>query len=369
MNRVSDYVLYFPSIEFQNDNWVKSSLLFWDKIYRIVPEGYEPRDSTIVSEARECDLIRDINLEKKEVRETGDYFLDFFERAGDKIPVALRHESYENLNCYIHKTKVDNRLYRYLDEIEEKYYGGRWFNFPSMIGKGYMFCLASVVSKNRGGMSLSTDNPDFLPASTYFAENGNIDMAEQNMQSEGFYSALILKGLMPVNLSDVSIKDIIEFVDEEKYKKEKLRDKLREFSSELSHCESPAAAKELVEDYRMQIEKEKDELKRSISTLNILRPSITTFLMAGLPIATGILKYLQGNSTEPFDIYSLGNSISIGALSTYKDLSDVKSKRKENSYATYLLDVNKTFNRNDSNTSQFHRKNVRAFKNFIQGRK
>jgi len=37
--------LYYPSIEFQSEEWVKMALLFWDHGYRIVPVGHTPNDS------------------------------------------------------------------------------------------------------------------------------------------------------------------------------------------------------------------------------------------------------------------------------------------------------------------------------------
>ena len=43
-SKISDYILYYPSIEFQSMDWVKSSILLWDNVYRIVPKGYEPND-------------------------------------------------------------------------------------------------------------------------------------------------------------------------------------------------------------------------------------------------------------------------------------------------------------------------------------
>ena len=37
-------ILYYPTIEFQSETWVKASLLFWDKIYRIVPANYSGKN-------------------------------------------------------------------------------------------------------------------------------------------------------------------------------------------------------------------------------------------------------------------------------------------------------------------------------------
>ena len=40
--------LYYPFIHFKNDNWLKMSALYWDKMGRIVPEAYKTIDSDTV---------------------------------------------------------------------------------------------------------------------------------------------------------------------------------------------------------------------------------------------------------------------------------------------------------------------------------
>src|SRR3989304_1556073 len=42
--------LYFPYFHFPNDEWLKVSSLYWDKVYRIVPKNYRTdRDTEIVN--------------------------------------------------------------------------------------------------------------------------------------------------------------------------------------------------------------------------------------------------------------------------------------------------------------------------------
>ena len=40
--------LYFPYIHFQNEDWLKYTLLYWDGVKRIVPRSYYPEDSEAV---------------------------------------------------------------------------------------------------------------------------------------------------------------------------------------------------------------------------------------------------------------------------------------------------------------------------------
>ena len=53
-------ILYYPTIEFQTETWVKASLLFWDKIYRIVPTHYRTNDSDEIKIAISNGFIEDI---------------------------------------------------------------------------------------------------------------------------------------------------------------------------------------------------------------------------------------------------------------------------------------------------------------------
>lgn len=44
--------LYYPSVEFRDPVWIRQACLIWDCIYRIVPEGYSPKDTDFVTTYR-----------------------------------------------------------------------------------------------------------------------------------------------------------------------------------------------------------------------------------------------------------------------------------------------------------------------------
>lgn len=50
--------LYYPHIEFQNEAWVKSSLLLWEHVYRVVPKDYTPHDSNEIKALIDAGLVR-----------------------------------------------------------------------------------------------------------------------------------------------------------------------------------------------------------------------------------------------------------------------------------------------------------------------
>ena len=68
--------LYYPTIEFKNDAWVKLAVLYWDKLGRIVPSGYRPNDSETVKRlAGELDFIKDFPPQLDEKRQLANMFI------------------------------------------------------------------------------------------------------------------------------------------------------------------------------------------------------------------------------------------------------------------------------------------------------
>jgi hypothetical protein len=55
--------LYYPFIHFKSDSWLKAAALYWDKMGRIVPYGYETRgdSETVRRLADELDFIQNFN--------------------------------------------------------------------------------------------------------------------------------------------------------------------------------------------------------------------------------------------------------------------------------------------------------------------
>ena len=72
-------VLYYPTIEFMDEVWLKSSLCVCDKVFRIVPDSYHPKDSDEVKIAIDNGVVENISLTEQDLSETADEFIDFVE--------------------------------------------------------------------------------------------------------------------------------------------------------------------------------------------------------------------------------------------------------------------------------------------------
>lgn len=329
MSKPSDSVLYYPSIEFQSDNWVKSSLLFWDKIYRIVPPSYTPCDSETVIEATRHGLIKNISVDDKDKKIAEKKFNEFYESL-PFIPAGLEMRPYHR----IHTEKIDDRLYPKLEKIAQKWYNEKWSYPPAHVAKGYMFCLSKIVADRRN-ISRATDDSDAWTISPYFTEKGDFGEDLCNPGAKTYYSALLIKDIFPANISEVSIEEIIKFLDERMDLKAELRNEIFGFVSDLSKCESEDFINETIEDYKSKIESIKQELVKSTEFWN--KDNLYFLLSIGLPLSNYVFEALA-HPANPFSI----NDVCIGsitAIAAYLSNKYRKNSNRGNSYYSYLIDM------------------------------
>ncbi len=334
MSKPSDSVLYFPSIEFQSDEWVKSSLLFWDKIYRIVPQGYTPCDSATVLEATRHGLIKNISLDERDKENAAKKFMEFYERLPLK-PAGLEIRQHHRINV----GKIDDRLYPLLGEIAQKWYNEDWYYVPEPIARGYMFYLSKIAADRRN-ISRATDNRDSWTVSPYFVEKGNFSENVYDSDAKTYYSTLLIDDLIPANISEVPIGEIITFLEDRSDLKAELRLELFEFGAELSRCDSEDFTKEVIEAHKGEIENKKTDLKKSAGFWN--STNLFFLFSVGLPISNSVYKAFA-DPADPFSIYNISSSCFIGAVAAYSNYRIAKKKERGNSYLSYLIDMDKQF--------------------------
>ncbi|MDZ4153545.1 hypothetical protein, partial [Methylicorpusculum sp.] len=69
--------LHYPSIEFNDVDALKRALLVWDRVYRIVPAGYQPNDQTEIQTAIQSDAVVNLSVDAQEKTLAAQRFLDF----------------------------------------------------------------------------------------------------------------------------------------------------------------------------------------------------------------------------------------------------------------------------------------------------
>jgi hypothetical protein len=78
--------LYYPFIQFRNDSWLKLAALYWDRIGRIVPPGYQLQDSdTVLRLQGELGFVTNLAPSYRAMDSVGGEFLELLADRGPEL--------------------------------------------------------------------------------------------------------------------------------------------------------------------------------------------------------------------------------------------------------------------------------------------
>lgn len=333
---MSKEVLYYPTIEFYDETWLKASLCIWDKIYRIVPPSYNPKDSGEVKIAVDNGLVEDIRLNKSDLAQTAELFELYLEDA-PIVPAAV--EGWENINVRIHHEKVDARILPILESMAKKFNPNGFLSISKEVANIYMLFLADVVSKRRGINKL-TDNGDMFAIMHYFANDANFDELIYNDEAKEATSSLVITSLLPKDLQYMNINEVIKFREKTDESRIAFRQSIDELVSELCRIEDADFVKERITEFQKNIEKNNKAIIEQAG--KGLKDFAHSLLSIGLPTSMSALTLLSGGNNV-YDLTQIGNACFIGAVSALANATQTKRQNWKNSDSFYYHQLDKVF--------------------------
>lgn len=327
----SNSILYYPTIEFRDENWLKAALLIWDNIYRIVPYAYSPNDSDDIKFAVDQGRIKSIILEEQDLSKTYDKYNDFISNL-TIIPDGLENS---DGTTRIHRDKIDTRLYPIL-EAQAKKFDNEWIEMSSAAARGYMMYLSQVVSENRH-FARATDNVDSWIMSVYMNENGNFSEFVYDNNADGQYASIELLDLIPVqDITKMSIRNIVDKTNTLVDERNEFRSVVNNFLNELAPCSSADGTYEIIEKYKNELKRVKDQFKKSTSFSG--NEFMRSSLAVGIPTALTTFGALM-STQPPIDMSIFLESIAVGWVASMADYSRVKTTNRGTKLGTYLMNL------------------------------
>ncbi len=326
----SNSILYYPTIEFRDENWLKAALLIWDNIYRIVPYNYFPNDSDEINFAIDSGRIKNITLQDNDLEDAYNQYETFLDKL-DFIPDGL-HNSDGTIK--VHKDKISSRLYPRMEELSKEF-DGEWFDLPIEAARGYMQYLSQVVADNRQ-FSLATDNADSWIMSAYMSEEGNFSEFVYDMEAEGQYASVELLDLIPTDVRHLSIKEIIEQTNYTKDERNEFRIVASDFLDKLSLCSTADGTYEITEYYKDELNRVKKQFQDSTSFIGI--EPLRSSLIVGIPTSLTVFATLSTMSIAPI-APSIFQSVGVGLVAALADYTRVKKQNRGPSLGSYLIDL------------------------------
>jgi len=364
--------LYFPSFHFPDDEWVKLSALYWDKMYRIVPDKYEtPRDTETVIKLAHPDsrFINNLHPEEfyHEMRETTEAFRKLIrEHHGELIRKYGVVESSNWLSrlgrqkkktnlASINNLKIQHFLHEDLLEsglgIESK--ESDYIEMHPKLVNVYMAALAKAMA---GGQPFNASPITNSPIN-YFAVGGfsferlaqilldDVEILPKNMAPEEIESRvafLVIKSVQPENIKDVPVEKILAV--REKYKNEMghFQDFIQAMVNELPNVKeaqsSPFVNDFLEKQYEKKVKPKLDDLEESLKSLGI--KTVESFLNLEIKVPSLITSAGLAVAINP--VVGVTTGLGFGLFKTYGEIRDRRKSvenKIQNSDVAFLLRV------------------------------
>lgn len=303
MSNHSYAALYYPFIHFKDDNWLKLSALYWDRMGRIVPHSYEPEDSQVVSALGGAGFVE--TLRPDWVRpEFGVNFADFVRRRGralrerydirDRLtwqpvpswrrpPAAggpsgtdprLSYVFFEKMTEELREVMVDSRM-AMLDERNP-----RWIGMHPRLADVYMTALADQIAAERAMYPLTDETVDHLAIGS-----GNIDAvarallpeaggsASRDGDLESLAACIAIEAVVPKGLNDVPVDKILSFREKYPEERHKFQRRMHEFLDMrrwLSEAHDRTVVEQRLNDeFAKQLKPELNALKEKLRDVDI----------------------------------------------------------------------------------------------------
>lgn len=338
----SKSILYYPTLEFQSETWVKASLLFWDKIYRIVPTNYYTQDSDEIKIAISNGFIEDIELTDKDLRQTADKFESFCDQL-QFSPAGFDCSTYE---VRLHTDKIDERLKSYFKQFSEDTDRRGFLKIPEKLANGYMFYLSDTVSKRRQIAKL-TDNPDMYAAMIYFDGNGNFDEFLFDDDNPETYTNLMIERLIPKDIQSLSMEIVINLHKELETEKREFRKLVSEFSDKLTKIEDAKTILSEIEYFKKTFLESKMTWQEKFKSLK--QGTEDSLLYAGLPMfTTSTIASLHGN--DAYDLTELSKGLLLTGVATIASIGKELRTKWTAKKSNYYLEIGRQLSSNKPST-------------------
>ncbi|PGK51733.1 hypothetical protein CN918_28495 [Priestia megaterium] len=255
-----DRLLYFPYITIPQTPWLYKSLLYWDTIDTITPEGYL-RSNDGLFEAKhmnslvESKLVRGINPAQYVYsipRFTNDFlkYVDDTYMGKSEAHMASSLDLETGARIHLQKmNSIGDELVRRGLAIED----GMWYCMRPAVANDYMFYLASLLGAEINSQPI-TDKVTNFSASASFGTQVQMNMLKREESRKN-----VLESAFPIPLGMNDIEELSDF-------KKQNGDQLKQFRTYIEDkllnidAAPPYLQEEMLQNLKLNIKEEKESI-------------------------------------------------------------------------------------------------------------
>jgi len=322
--------LYYPFIHFRDESWLKLTSLYWDRMGRIVPEGYGLRDNDAVRQFKDSGYVRNFHPGGAQAR-PGLTFRELLATHGDQLreryglhlsanwpdePATVRSRAArfgDTKLAYVFGPKIAPELIQDLEALGLAEQGGRrdprWVGMHPKLANLYMVVLAEAMAISRGAQPVTSDALSHVGIGDFTMERlaGALldDITEPpavpGHEIEQQMADLTIKMVVPANLDDLPVEKLIAFRDRYPGERAAFQQQMQAMmaSLDVEGIRDPEALRDHLQvQYETLVRPQLDDLEQRLHDARIdttmALTNVKTQLPAGLAAGAGLLMLHSG---------------------------------------------------------------------------
>jgi len=339
--------LYYPHISFQSSAFVKGLALFYENIYRIVPDNIIPDDPEDLQPLLEDDAIGKMIDPVKYSGAASSKFLED-KNSWDAAAFCCNDgEEVEEKLEKIHEAKVDEQVKNLFNSLGYSDEENEWIHVPTELASHFMLYLANEIAK-KNKLNLVTQNWAPWTATTYYNLDGSIEeyvpcYKQDNPYSDDPYAlfSLMVGALTPINISEIPGDKILKFREKRKDEIASLRRSIYNLYNELQKLDDPVVRQDAINSKITDLIAAKKSFQSSADIIKAKGWFGVSFMGLTAPVALGNLFNIPDSS-----IVTLGiTSLALGGIFNIKSTKSELQKIQKTSPVSALVSMSNTFKR------------------------
>ncbi len=271
--------LYFPYIHFQDENWLKHSLLYWDGIKRIVPRSFPPNDNDGIRRLVNESLIENVDPTSGSTPYTQGAAAEFIPTIKDlksrrqghlgrgtniSTQVAQRGDY-----ALVHVEKMDQKVIRALQKSDLIKEQGDWVSMDADLAGYYLLCLAAHISEKQNAPLLS-DSFEMETGGTFFQHSRIKPRVKPQDNDLSFRLArMVLPVPRPENLSGIAMEQIVKFHRQFEAERMQFRTAIEGAAQGAAGLTDPTAIRDFLEEKKKTIATALKDQRKTVEELRV----------------------------------------------------------------------------------------------------
>lgn len=260
----SYFGLYYPYIEFRDEGWLKLAALYWDRLYRMVPDKLIPSDSAEVRKLVAAEFIDNAHPGRVAHRIEGP-FCDLLRVHGGRLrrSFQVRKTMPWDALDHIHSEKIGHGVINGLIERKLARLQGEWLGMHPRVAHVYMTALAEAMAPTVGARPIAEETAHHIAVSGLTMERLAAELLDEPKQPPGAAEpelemkmvSLAINYVRPAQPEEISADDIIAFRKVHAAERDQFQREVSTLIAGLPHLKHVESPKDLQKHLEVEYDK------------------------------------------------------------------------------------------------------------------